>query len=149
MRNRNSTVVQNKGPGGSQLVTGTDPVRIRAGSGSRISLGAKVRQKCTYPTIRTADLYSKLEMYITFVAMASTSDATQISVNASRSLFLTDSHGQTEKDYLSPIILTWNVNLVVNVVSRAVDPDSFNPDPDTDPDIAFQENPDSGTDTGF
>jgi hypothetical protein len=42
-------------------------------------------------------------MYITFVAMARTSDATQISVKASRSLFLTDSHGQTEKEYFKKV----------------------------------------------
>lgn len=34
---------------------------------------------------------------VTLVAMARTSEATQISVRASRSLFLTDSHGQTRR----------------------------------------------------
>jgi hypothetical protein len=96
MRNWDSTVVQINRPAGSQLVTGTEQIRLDPDP----EHCSEHRRNVGTGTVLTSDLYSKLKMYITFVAMARTSDATQISVKASRSLFLTDSHGQTEKDYL-------------------------------------------------
>ncbi len=39
-----------------------------------------------------------------------------------------------------------SLHLTIVVIYRAVDPDSFNSDPDTDPDPAFHANSDQDTD---
>jgi hypothetical protein len=41
------------------------------------------------------------------------------------------------------------IQIRIGVKTRAVDPDALNPDPDTDPDLAFQVNPDTDTDPGL
>ncbi len=98
--NWNSTVVQNIGPGEKSTSNRYGSGRIRIPNTAQSKDNSEM-----YPgTVLTVDLYSNLDMSITFVAIARTSDATQISVKASRSLFLTDSHGQTEKDNVKKLI---------------------------------------------